>query len=232
VPAGDVTFELVIFDCDGVLVDSETIAARVHAEALSRCGYTVSLEEMLRRFTGIADRDMYRIIEEELGRPLPADYDERAKLALAHAYRGSLNAVPGIHEALDAIDVPVCVASSSSPQTLRAALRAAGLYERLAPNIFSAAEVRSGKPAPDLFLLAAGRMGATPCACLVVEDSIAGVRAAIAAGMTVFGFTGAGHCGRGHADALAAAGARLVFDAMPQLPAIMTGRSDAILQGR
>jgi HAD superfamily hydrolase (TIGR01509 family) len=219
---GDVMFELIIFDCDGVLVDSETIAARVHAEALARCGYATTVEEMLRRFTGIADRDMYRMIEEELGRPLPAGYDERAKLALMEAYGGSLNPVAGIHDALDAIGVPVCVASSSSPPTLRAALRAAGLYERFAPNIFSAAEVRSGKPAPDLFLLAAGRMGAAPRHCLVVEDSVAGVRAAIAAGMTVFGFTGAGHCGRGHADALAAAGARLVFDAMAQLPALVS----------
>jgi HAD superfamily hydrolase (TIGR01509 family) len=217
-------FELVIFDCDGVLVDSETIAARIHAEALSGCGYAVTVEEMIRRFTGIPDRDMYAVIERELGRPLPADYDERARLALARTYRDGLQAIPGVHETLAAISLPACVASSGSPETLEAALRAAGLYERFAPNIFSASQVQSGKPAPDLFLFAAGRMAVAPRNCLVVEDSVAGVTAAVAAGMTVFGFTGAGHCGPGHAEALAAAGARLVFDAMPELPAMMSSR--------
>jgi HAD superfamily hydrolase (TIGR01509 family) len=213
--------DLVVFDCDGVLIDSEPIAARVHAEALSRLGHPISPDEIIRRFIGVRDRDMYAIIERDLGRALPADYDAVAKAAIARAYAEELKVVSGVHETLAAIELPACVASSSVPEKLQAGLEAVGLHELFGPNVFSASQVRRGKPAPDLFLFAAERMGVAPERCLVVEDSEAGVEAAASAGMLVLGFTGGSHCGTGHADRLAAAGAERVFSDMRDLPAIL-----------
>ena len=211
---------LVIFDCDGVLIDSETIAARVHAEALEALGYAYTTDDM-RRFVGVSGRDMCRIIEEESARPLPEDYGVSTRETLWAAYHGELAAVPHVAEAVDALGLPVCVASSSSPESLRLSLGLVHLYERFAPHIFSATQVARGKPAPDLFLFAARQMGVPPSRCLVVEDSAAGVTGARAAGMTVLGFTGASHCGPGHGTALAQAGAAAVFDDMRRLPGLV-----------
>jgi HAD superfamily hydrolase (TIGR01509 family) len=211
---------LVIFDCDGVLIDSETIAARVHAEALEALGYAYTTDDM-RRFVGVSGRDMCRIIEEESGRPLPEDYGVSTRETLWLAYHQELAAVPHVAEAIDALDEAVCVASSSSPESLRLSLGLVGLYERFAPHVFSATQVARGKPAPDLFLFAARQMGVPPSRCLVVEDSVAGVTGARAAGMTVLGFTGASHCGPGHGTALAQAGATAVFDDMRRLPGLV-----------
>ena len=211
---------LVIFDCDGVLIDSETIAARIHAEALGALGHAYTTEDM-RRFVGVSGRDMVRIIEEESGRPLPEDYGASTCKALWAAYATELAAVPHVGQAIATLDEAVCVASSSSPESLRLSLGLVGLYERFAPHIFSATQVARAKPAPDLFLFAAGQMGVPPSRCLVIEDSIAGVRGARAAGMTVLGFTGASHCGPGHGTALAQAGAAAVFDDMRRLPGLL-----------
>ena len=212
---------LVIFDCDGVLIDSETITCRVQAERLAAHGFAVTAEDVIRRFTGMRDREMYAILEKEHGRALPDDYDAATKALIAEAYRHELRAVPGVATALEAIALPVCVASSSNPHKLRFGLEITGLYERFAPHLFSAAEVGRGKPAPDLFLFAAARMGAAPGACLVIEDSIAGVQAARAAGMAVFGFCGGAHCREGHGDRLREEGAALVLEQMEALPSLI-----------
>ena len=214
--------DLVIFDCDGVLIDSEPIVNRVHAAALTRLGYPLTSEECVRRFAGMPDRAMYEIIEAERGAPLPPAYDAETRMRIEAAYRAELRAIPGIEQALEAMgDRRLCVASSSLPDKMRLGLELVGLYDRFAPYLFSASMVARGKPAPDLFLYAAERMGALPSRCLVVEDSVAGVTAGCAAGMAVLGFTGGGHCGPGHAERLLGAGARTAFDNMTLLPALV-----------
>ena len=133
----------------------------------------------------------------------------------------SLQATPHINEALAAIALPVCVASSGPPEKISASLNRVGLYDRFAPHIFSAVQVRNGKPAPDLFLYAAAEMLTAPARCLVIEDSVAGIAAALAAGMPVLGFHGGSHCRPGYADRLRAAGASSTFDDMRQLPGLI-----------
>jgi len=215
-------FELVIFDCDGVLIDSEPIVNRVHAEALSRLGYPLTAEECTRRFAGMPDRAMYDIIETERGVALPSDYDAETKARIAAAYRTELRAIPEVEQALSGLSGRLmCVASSSLPDKMRLGLELVGLYERFAPHLFSASMVARGKPAPDLFLYAAERMTIRPERCVVVEDSVAGVTAARAAAMTVLGFTGGGHCGPDDAARLLEAGARVVFERMALLPTLV-----------
>jgi len=216
------SLDLVIFDCDGVLVDSEVISCQAHADVLSRCGYPITAEQVFDRFLGRSSKQARLEIEAELGHSLPDDFNAQLQDRLFAAFARDLRIVRGIGEALDAIDRPVCVASSGSHQRMRVSLGATGLYDRLAPHIFSASQVENGKPAPDLFLFAAAQMKARPGACVVVEDSLAGIRAAVAAGMTVLGFHGGSHCRPGHADSLRAAGATLVFDDMRRLPGILS----------
>ncbi len=213
--------DLVIFDCDGVLVDSEVISCRAHADLLSRHGYPISAEEVLRRFLGVSDREARQIIEAELGRKLPEDIEQQVKRATIEVYADDLKAVAHVAQAIAAIDGPKCVASSGTPEKIRHGLTCAGLYDQLAPHIFSAVQVRRGKPAPDLFLLAAQEMKASPERCIVVEDSVPGVTGACAAGMMVLGFHGGSHCAPGHADMLRAAGAALTFDDMRLLPELI-----------
>jgi HAD superfamily hydrolase (TIGR01509 family) len=214
-----VTHDLVIFDCDGVLIDSEPVVNRAHAETLALCGYGIDADTLLERFCGVSDADMLAAIEREWGRSLPADYQSRVAALLEREYRRSLHPIPGIHAVLAELVLPVCVASSGTPARIRLGLDVAGLLDRFAPNLFSATMVAHGKPAPDLFLYAAARMGAAPQRCLVVEDSLAGVEAARAAGMTVLGFCGGSHCRPGHGDRLLAGGAALVLQDMRDLPA-------------
>jgi HAD superfamily hydrolase (TIGR01509 family) len=211
-------FELVIFDCDGVLVDSEVISCRAHAETLARHGYSITAEQVLERFLGVSDREARLIIESEISRKLPDDFETQVKQATLQSYADDLRPVPYVREAVAAIDLPTCVASSGTPEKIRHGLTCAGLYDLLAPNIFSASQVKRGKPAPDLFLFAAAQMGISPERCLVVEDSIPGITGAVAAGMTVLGFHGGSHCRPGYADTLRTAGAATTFDDMRQLP--------------
>jgi HAD superfamily hydrolase (TIGR01509 family) len=211
--------ELVIFDCDGVLVDSEPIAVRVDGVVLAELGMPLSESEIVERFVGRAPAVMRAAIEEHLGRPLPADWDVGFQRLYDEAYAAELQPVPGIQDALDAIALPTCVASSSDPGPLRHKLELTGLYDRFAGRIFSASQVRNGKPAPDLFLLAAERMGARPEACVVVEDSRFGVDAARAAGMDVFAYAGSVTPGA------SLEGERTtVFDDMRRLPALLADR--------
>jgi HAD superfamily hydrolase (TIGR01509 family) len=221
------SFDLVIFDCDGVLVDSEVISCRAHAETLSRHGYPITEQQVLERFLGVSDREARLIIEAELGRSLPGDFEAQVKHATLKFYQGDLRAIRYIADALAAIDLSKCVASSGTMEKIRHGLTCAGLYEALAPHIFSATQVARGKPAPDLFLFAAEQMGASPARCVVIEDSVPGVSGARAAGMAVLGFHGGSHCLPGHADKLRAAGATVTFDDMRQLPALIAAKATA-----
>ena len=204
----NVNLDLVIFDCDGVLVDSEVISCRAHAETLTRHGYPVTEEQVLHRFLGVSDREARQTIEAELGRKLPDDFEAQMKAAPCNSYASDLGAIPHIGEAIAAIRLPKCVASSGTPEKIRHGLECAGLYEQLAPHIFSATQVKRGKPAPDLFLYAASQMRAVPQRCLVIEDSVPGVTGAVAAGMTVLGFHGGSHCLPGHAESCTPPGRR------------------------
>jgi HAD superfamily hydrolase (TIGR01509 family) len=210
--------DLVIFDCDGVLVDSEVISCRAHAETLTRHGYPITADQVLVRFLGVSDREARMTIEAELGRSLPDDFELQVKQATLQFYADGLRTIPHVDEAIAAIGLPKCVASSGTPEKIRHGLECAGLYDLLAPNIFSATQVKRGKPAPDLFLFAAGQMQASPARCIVIEDSVPGIAGALAAGMTVLGFHGGSHCRPGYADTLRAAGANMTFDDMRQLP--------------
>jgi HAD superfamily hydrolase (TIGR01509 family) len=218
-------FDLLIFDCDGVLVDSEVISCRVHAEVLTRHGYPIGAEQVRERFLGRSARDAKLEVERELGRPLAAAYDLERRAALIAALADSCEAIPHLADALDAISVPMCVASSAAHEKIFTTLSRTGLYHRFAPNIFSGSQVASGKPAPDLFLFAATQMAALPERCVVIEDSVAGVTGALAAGMTVLGFHGGSHCRVGDDAALCAAGAAATFDDMRRLPDLVAGIS-------
>jgi HAD superfamily hydrolase (TIGR01509 family) len=210
---------LVIFDCDGVLVDSEPISVRHDVELFAELGLPMSEAEVIERFVGRSAGVIVAAIEDGLGHPLPEGAFEQAERRLWQAWAAELTPVDGIAEALDQITAPVCVASSSGHESLQYKLELTGLYERFEGRIFSAAEVSNGKPAPDLFLHAAARMGFEPAGCVVVEDSRYGVEAARAAGMGVFGYAG----GLTPADVLA--GPRtVVFDDMRTLPRLLRDR--------
>jgi HAD superfamily hydrolase (TIGR01509 family) len=216
--------DLVIFDCDGVLVDSEVLASRAVAEALAAVGYPLAAETIAERFVGISDKDMYAVLESEMGRPLPAGFDADMRRRAALLFDEALQPMPGIEATLTAMSVAKCVASSSLPQSVLDKLRRTGLSPWFAPEaVFSTASVARGKPAPDIFLLAAERLGAAPPRCVIVEDSPLGIAAAKAAGMKPFGFTGGSHCRAGHAVRLAAAGADRVFSNMRELPRLIVG---------
>jgi HAD superfamily hydrolase (TIGR01509 family) len=222
-------FDLVIFDCDGVLVDSEVISCRVHAEILTRHGYPISVEQVFDRFLGRSSRQAHLEVEAELGRCLPDDFHIQLQDELFQCFAATLETIPHIDQTLAAITQPVCVASSGSQERMRVSLGRTGLYDKFAPHIFSAAQVEHGKPAPDLFLFAAAQMATAPERCLVIEDSVAGVAAALAAGMTVFGFHGGSHCRPDYGDTLRAAGAAVTFDDMRRLPGLIrqTGANES-----
>jgi len=218
-PTGDsAVTSLIIFDCDGVLVDSEPISIRCTAAALTVAGYPIDPAGVLERFLGISTAAMVATVEQETGRSMPPGFVGNLRHTILTAFERELRPMDGIADLLDRLDRPACVASSSVPERIRLSLRVAGLLERLEPDIFSATMVRRGKPAPDLFLLAAERMGVPPSSCIVIEDSAAGVRAGRAAGMTVFGFVGGSHLSPAVArPGLLAEGAHRVFDRMADL---------------
>ena len=215
---GDPNFDLVIFDCDGVLVDSEVISCRVHADVLTRYGYLITAEQVRERFLGRTAHEATAEVERELGRRLAETYDLERRTTLLAALADTVEAIPHLADALDAIDAQMCVASSAAHEKIFTTLSRTGLYMRFAPNIFSGTQVSNGKPAPDLFLFAARQMAALPARCVVIEDSVPGVTGALAAGMTVLGFHGGSHCRPGDGEALRAAGAMVTFDDMRQLP--------------
>lgn len=207
--------DLVIFDCDGVLVDSEPISNRELAAALSEIGLPTTTEQAMRRYMGLSWPAAFARFEQALGRPLPESFERDFWRRLDAALRAELEPVPGIHAALDAISTPTCVASSGRIDKMRVTLGLTGLYERFEGRIFSASDVARGKPFPDLFLHAAERMGTAPARCVVIEDSPRGVQAGVAAGMRVLGYAA-----RSDARELAAAGAR-TFGDMAELPDLL-----------
>jgi HAD superfamily hydrolase (TIGR01509 family) len=183
-------FDLVIFDCDGVLVDSERIANAVFAKVLNEeCGFSLTLEDMFETFVGRSAAQCMEIVGHMLGAEPPAGLQERYENDINAALRESVTAVAGIEQALAGIAVPYCVASSGSHEKMRATLSAANLFELMEGKLYSTADVARGKPFPDVFLHAARRMGcADPRRCLVIEDSPPGVAGGVAAGMVVFGY--------------------------------------------
>jgi len=212
-----VRFDLVIFDCDGVLVDSEALACVVHAEVLTAHGYAISADQVHDRFLGRSSREARFEVETEMGRVLPDEYTAALKATIDRVFGEQLQPVPHIAEALAKITLPICVASSGTPTRIVSSLTSTGLIERFSPNLFSASQVQNGKPAPDLFLFAAAQMNVSPARCVVIEDSVPGVTGAVAAGMTVLGFHGGAHCRPDTARALSAAGAHATFGDMRQL---------------
>lgn len=209
-------YDLVIFDCDGVLVDSEPISNRILAERLTAIGLPTTTEESIRDYMGRSWKTDQEIIEGRLGRPLPDGWVDAYHAEVIAAFATELEPVAGIVAALDAIDLPRCVASSSAHPRIRAALDATGLLVRFDGRIFSATDVEHGKPAPDLFLHAASRMGVSPARCVVIEDSPLGVQGACAAGMTVIGYADLMP-----AERLRAAGASHIVDRLSALDALI-----------
>jgi HAD superfamily hydrolase (TIGR01509 family) len=217
-PAGHQGPDLVIFDCDGVLIDSELLSVRAEIDLLAQEGITISAEDILERYVGISLAGMKADLERRFGRKLPDDFATRHHSRLMAIFDAELQVMPGIGVVLDGLSGKICVASSSTPERLRHALGLVGLFDRFDPYVFSATMVARGKPAPDLFLHAAAQMGAEPARCIVIEDSLVGVEAAVAAGMTAIGFTGGSHCAPTHPEALLRRGAARVIARMADLP--------------
>jgi HAD superfamily hydrolase (TIGR01509 family) len=208
---------VIIFDCNGVLVDSEPIAAAAAAEEFTRAGFPITPDIIARYFFGRRPADMFAAIETATKRKLPEDFGATLAAATLKRFRAELRAMPHTAYALTWLRGPKCVASSSTIDRIKASLETTGLARFFEPNIFSASDVSRGKPAPDLFLRVAAQTRVPPADCIVVEDSPAGVSAAAAAGMTPIGFVGGSHTGAHIGELLLAAGARTLVADMRQL---------------
>jgi HAD superfamily hydrolase (TIGR01509 family) len=208
-------WQLIIFDCDGVLVDSEPIGNRVMAEVLTEGGLPMSVQDCYAHFMGRTMNDCVDILASRFGYRAAEDFADTVRTRTLEALREEIQPVPGIATALARIAVPVCVASSGQLMKMRTTLGLTGLLQHFEDRLFSAADLPRGKPHPDIFLKAARTLGAEPAACAVIEDSPVGVQAGIAAGMTVFGYA-AQSDGQGLSDA----GARIFYD-MQELPALL-----------
>lgn len=209
---------LLIFDCDGVLVDSEPVSIAVLIDMVAHQGVEITEEEAYQRFLGRSVASMTATLWEEYGIETDIDFLEHMRSVLFERFRQELKAITGIADTLDQLPAARCVASSSQPERIRYSLGLTGLLEKFEPHIFSATMVTHGKPAPDLFLHAARQMQADPGNCIVIEDSPAGIAAAKAAGMRVFAFTGGSHARfPAFRDHIASLEPDLVFDAMPDL---------------
>jgi HAD superfamily hydrolase (TIGR01509 family) len=184
---------VVIFDCNGVLVDSEPLATAVVSQEFMRVGFALTADAIAHYFTGRRP-DMFSEVEQASGRRLPADFAATVQAATLRRFRLELRATRHVAHAMSWLRGPKCVASSSV-ERMRVSLETTDLIRFVEPHLFSASDVRKGKPAPDLFLHVAGTMGIRPADCLVVEDSPVGVAAGVAAGMTVIGFVGGSHAG-------------------------------------
>ncbi|WP_448952305.1 HAD family hydrolase [Labrys neptuniae] len=216
-------FSLVIFDCDGVLVDSEILSAEVEAEALSALGVSITAQDVMQRFLGLTQEALEARFEQEYSLRLPRDHADTTRRMLRAAYLTRLEPIPGARELIESLKMPYCVASNSPPAKLGLGLSVTNLFELLYPNIFCAKLVAHGKPAPDLFLHAARTLGADPAATVVVEDSVVGVTAAKAAGMTAIGFVGGLHHMPPSEEALIAAGADHIAQTMDEVKALIMG---------
>ncbi|WP_394690266.1 HAD family hydrolase [Hoeflea sp.] len=214
-------FDLIIFDCDGVLVDSEVIAAEVESALLSEAGYSISPEELAERFAGLTWKDILFEVERESNIPLSASLIDASEALLDKKLAAEVRAIDGVAMAISRLAQPRCICSNSSAHRLAAMLKRTGLDRLFGERVYSAKEVGEGrtKPAPDVFLHGASEFDVNPANVLVIEDSVHGVEAARAAGMRVVGFTGGSHSYPGHADKLTDAGAETVIARMADLPA-------------
>lgn len=222
------TYEAVIFDCDGVLVDSEAVVARVALVALQNLGLPYDPDTFTHRFTGMTVKKYLAELDDDhrkaFGTPLPDGFVDGLLQDTKVEMDNTLEALPGVHAAVQSVShKQIAVASSSGLDRLRTKLKIAGLYEAFAPHYYSGDQVAHGKPAPDLFLFAAEKLRLPAPACIAIEDSVNGVRSACAAGMRVIGFTGGSHCSRGHDQHLVQAGATVVINHMNQLSAAVDG---------
>jgi HAD superfamily hydrolase (TIGR01509 family) len=208
---------VVIFDCNGVLVDSEPLATAVVSQEFMRAGFALTPDIVARYFAGRRQSDMFAEVEIASGRRLPAGFAEAVTAATLQKFRAELRATSHMAHALSWLRGPKCVASSSPMERIRSSLETTDLLRFFEPHLFSAGDVPNGKPAPDLFLHVAGRMRVKSSDCLVVEDSPAGVTAAVTAGMTVIGFVGGSHAGSRLGQQLREAGARAVISDMRAL---------------
>jgi HAD superfamily hydrolase (TIGR01509 family) len=209
-------FALVIFDCDGVLVDSELITNRIFASMLNELGIPVTLEDMFEQFVGRSMAACLEKIAGLLGRPVPEDFVHQYQVRTNAALQSDLKVVPGIEAVLDQIKMPYCVASSGSREKMKTTLGITGLLPRFKGKIFSVTEVARGKPFPDVFLYAAAKSGAVTSECVVVEDTPTGVAAGVAAGMKVYGY-----CALTPQHRLQEAGAHYTFDSMSKLARLL-----------
>lgn len=205
--------DLIIFDCDGVLVDSEIIAARVEAEMLTRAGFPIAAEDVAQRFAGLTFRDILLIVEQEASIPFQASLLDENRRVLDEILAREVTEIDGAGKAA-ALMPQRCICSNSRLERIEAMLTKTGLNTLFDGVIFSASDTESQKPkpAPDVFLHAAGQMHADPANTFVIEDSVHGVTGAVAAGMRVIGFTGGAHSYPGHADGLTEAGAETVIN--------------------
>jgi HAD superfamily hydrolase (TIGR01509 family) len=220
--------DLVIFDCDGVLVDSEIVAARVEAEMLTAAGFEISTEELIAAYAGLTFKDILMRVEEISKIPFQVSLIDRTEEAVGRRLRTEVRAIEGVHEAVAAVPVPFCICSNSRTERIEFMLEKVRLLPLFAGRIFSALETPTGKPkpAPDVFLHAAETLGADPARCFVIEDSVHGVTGAVAAGMRAIGFTGASHSYPGHADALTEAGTETVIRRWPELKSVLAALSE------
>lgn len=213
--------ELVIFDCDGVLVDSEVLSCRIEAELLNEIGVSISMQEIMARFVGLNFESMVQQISTDYGVRLPDDFESCCLDRFSQAIETDLDAVPGIVGMLERMPYPICLASSSPLTRIDKSLAVTGLSDYFDGRIFSAQMVSRGKPAPDLFQLAAKTCATAATHCLVIEDSPHGIKAATAAGMSCIGFTAGSHCGANQSAILADAGADLLAADSGQLESIL-----------
>jgi HAD superfamily hydrolase (TIGR01509 family) len=211
----------IIYDCDGVLIDSEFIAGSVCAEALTRIGWPITMQAFNARFNGVPVKETWAIIRSELAFDLPEGLNDAINNEIYRRYETELKPIPGVAEAIVAVGGNRAVASSTGLQRLRSNLDFTGIAPLFGEHIYSASQVARGKPAPDVFLFAASQIGADPAHTLVIEDSVAGVTAARRAGMRVIGFLGASHGAEDIGERLLAAGASELFAAMSDLPEVI-----------
>src|ERR1700728_4845893 len=210
-------FDLVIFDCDGVLVDSELITNRVFAQMLNEMGIAVTLDDMFEQFVGRSMPQCLEIITKKLGHPVPQQFVVEYQTRSAAALRSELKSVPDIETVLATMRIPYCVASSGTHEKMNTTLGVTGLLPRFRGKMYSVTEVAQSKPFPDVFLHAARQHGVKPADCAVIEDTPTGVRAGVAAGMTVFGY-----CALTPKHRLIEAGAHQTFERMRELPGLIS----------
>jgi HAD superfamily hydrolase (TIGR01509 family) len=221
-------FDLIIFDCDGVLVDSEIIAAQVESRLLTEAGYPISVEEMGERFAGLTWKDILLAVEKEADIPLSATLLDKSEKLLDARLERDVKIIEGVKFALARLTTQRCICSNSSSARLDMMLTKVGLKPFFSPHIYSAKDLGPDrvKPKPDIFLHAAEQFGVQPSRCLVIEDSTHGIHGARTAGMRVVGFTGASHTYPSHADRLTDAGAETVISRMQDLPGVVAALSE------